>query len=186
MPKLVIVASGNPVKRRAVAQGFDRLFPDADFAFETMAVPSGVDDQPRTDDETRRGARQRSEAAARTRPDADFWVGVEGGIEDGWGDGRDEMHAFAWIVVAAASSGRSAAAANTLRFGTSRSATFALPEAVATLVRGGKELGEADDIVFGTADSKRKGGAVGLLTGGAIDRTALYEQAVVLALIPFR
>jgi len=28
-------------------------------------------------------------------------------------------------------------------------------------------------------------GAVGLLTGGVIDRVALYEHALVLALIPF-
>jgi non-canonical (house-cleaning) NTP pyrophosphatase len=48
------------------------------------------------------------------------------------------------------------------------------------------ELGDADDRVFGCTDSKREGGAVGLLTGGTIDRTGLYQHAVALALIPFR
>ncbi|MDD5263960.1 MAG: DUF84 family protein, partial [Candidatus Bipolaricaulis sp.] len=61
-----------------------------------------------------------------------------------------------------------------------------LPDTVAALVRQGVELGEADDRVFGRTDSKRDVGAVGLLTGEVIDRTALYEHAVVLALIPFR
>ena len=48
------------------------------------------------------------------------------------------------------------------------------------------ELGEADDIVFGQSNSKQKSGAVGLLTGDIIDRKSLYEEAVVLALIPFK
>ena len=55
-----------------------------------------------------------------------------------------------------------------------------------SLVREGKELGEADDIVFGKENSKQTYGAVGLLTGDVIDRTRFYEDAVVLALIPFR
>jgi len=53
-------------------------------------------------------------------------------------------------------------------------------------VRQGKELGEADDLVFAKENSKQDNGAVGLLTGNVIDRTALYQQAVVLALIPFK
>jgi non-canonical (house-cleaning) NTP pyrophosphatase len=53
-------------------------------------------------------------------------------------------------------------------------------------VRQGKELGEADDQVFGRHNSKQQEGAIGLLTGRVIDRTALYEEAVVMALIPFK
>jgi len=40
--------------------------------------------------------------------------------------------------------------------------------------------------VFGKENSKQTYGAVGLLTGDVIDRTRFYEDAVVLALIPFR
>ena len=47
------------------------------------------------------------------------------------------------------------------------------------------ELGLADDKVFGRQDSKSKDGAVGLLTRGAITRTAYYAHAVTLALAPF-
>ena len=47
------------------------------------------------------------------------------------------------------------------------------------------ELGDADDQVFGTHNSKQKGGAVGLLTHQLIDRTAYYREAIILALIPF-
>jgi len=54
------------------------------------------------------------------------------------------------------------------------------------LIRQGKELGEADDIVFGRSNSKQENGAVGLLTDNAIDRAQLYEHAMILALIPFK
>jgi non-canonical (house-cleaning) NTP pyrophosphatase len=47
------------------------------------------------------------------------------------------------------------------------------------------ELGDADDLVFGRQNSKQKSGAVGLLTHNRVTRRTLYEQAVVLALIPF-
>jgi non-canonical (house-cleaning) NTP pyrophosphatase len=57
---------------------------------------------------------------------------------------------------------------------------------VADLIRQGKELGEADDLVFNRSNSKQDNGAVGLLTGNVIDRAQLYEQAVILALAPFK
>jgi non-canonical (house-cleaning) NTP pyrophosphatase len=47
------------------------------------------------------------------------------------------------------------------------------------------ELGEADDLVFGKANSKQQNGAVGLLTNDVIVRRTLYVPAVVMALIPF-
>jgi non-canonical (house-cleaning) NTP pyrophosphatase len=46
-------------------------------------------------------------------------------------------------------------------------------------------LGHADDRVFGRENSEQTNGAVGLLTKDLIDRTAYYEHAVVLALVPF-
>lgn len=70
--------------------------------------------------------------------------------------------------------------------GSSRTATFVLPEEIAALVRQGVELGAADDIVFGRFNSKQSNGAVGILTADAIDRTRYYEHAVILALVPFK
>ncbi len=71
--------------------------------------------------------------------------------------------------------------------GTSRTSAFFLPHVIRDLVtKEGLELGAADDRVFGTQNSKQAAGAVGQLTKGVIDRTAYYEQAVVLAFIPFQ
>jgi non-canonical (house-cleaning) NTP pyrophosphatase len=47
------------------------------------------------------------------------------------------------------------------------------------------ELGSADDLFFGRQDSKRKEGAVGILSVGQISRRDLYQPAVTFALFPF-
>ncbi len=167
----IVVASDNPVKRRAVEQGFAALFPDERAEILPVIVDSGVADQPLGDAETRRGAEHRACSARSAIPDADLWFGIEGGIDD---DALG-MTAFAWVVALAADS-----------VGRGRTAEFTLPERIAELVRGGLELGEADDRVFGRSDSKRKDGAIGLLSGGALDRAGLYAQAVLMALLPFR
>jgi non-canonical (house-cleaning) NTP pyrophosphatase len=68
--------------------------------------------------------------------------------------------------------------------GAARSAAFALPARVTELLEAGLELGDAVDETFGVHGSKRAGGAVGLLTAGALDRSDLYAQVVLLALMP--
>jgi inosine/xanthosine triphosphatase len=169
--KSLVIASTNPVKVEAARRGFAAMFPDETFTARGLSVPSGVGDQPMSDDETYQGALNRAQNARREAPEADFWVGIEGGIEERHG----EMLAFAWVVVL---SGQ--------RAGSSRTATFTLPDALADLVRQGVELGAADDIIFGRSNSKQANGAVGILTDDAIDRTAYYQHAVILALVPFK
>jgi len=167
----VVVASRNPVKVEATRHGFERVFPGDRFVMRQVSVPSGVSDQPKSDGETLEGAHQRAQNARVKSPDAAYWVGIEGGIEDS----SRGMRAFAWVVVLAEDG-----------LGRGHSGGFFLPDRVADLVRQGKELGEADDIVFGRQNSKQKEGAIGLLTHGAMDRRELYEHAVILALVSLR
>ena len=56
----VIIASLNPVKIESVKIGFQKMFPDKDFEFEGVAVPSGVSDQPMSNKETLTGAVNRA------------------------------------------------------------------------------------------------------------------------------
>lgn len=171
MPK-IIVASKNPVKINAALSGFKKMFPADTFEIEGVLVASGVSDQPMSDEETIRGARTRVENAYAQYGDADFWVGIEGGVENT----HNEMQAFAWIVVKSKDG----------NVGRGRTGMFFLPPQVAHLVRQGKELGEADDIVFGRTNSKQENGAVGLLTDNIVHREQYYTDTVVLALIPFK
>jgi inosine/xanthosine triphosphatase len=170
--KIIVLASHNPVKAQAALAGFRRMFPEQEFELQMSAADSGVSAQPFSSDETLSGARNRTHTARQTQPEADFWVGIEGGVEPHGA----ELSAFAWVVVLAKNGVE----------GKGRTGTFFLPPAVAALIHQGKELGEADDIVFAQINSKQKNGAIGILTGDVIDRAALYEPAVIMALVPFR
>lgn len=169
--KKVIIASKNPVKIKAVQKAFDKMMSVGDVEFVGTSVDSGVGDQPMSDEETLLGATNRARNAQLAMPEADYWVGIEGGIQEQ----GDQMMAFAWIVLL-----------SEVQKGQARTGAFFLPPEVSRLVKAGKELGEADDIVFGHSNSKQQGGAIGLLTNNVMDRTSLYVDAVMMALIPFR
>ena len=148
------------------------MFPSDIFEVQGISAPSEVSDQPMSDDETLRGAMNRANNVSNLVTEADFWVGIEDGIEEVDG----ELEAFAWVVVKSKDG----------RIGKGRTGAFFLPEKVAELVKQGMELGEADDIVFEMTNSKQANGAVGILTGDVLTRTTYYEPAVILALIPFK
>ena len=170
--KKIIVASKNPVKINTTKIGFSKMFPDMLFEIEGVESVSEVSDQPMSEEETIRGATNRANNAQKKLPKADYFVGIEGGIEEV----GDEMVTFAWIVIKSKSG----------KIGRGRTGSFFLPKRVSELVKKGKELGEADDIVFGITNSKQANGAVGLLTGDVLTREIFYEPAVILALIPFK
>ncbi len=168
----IIIASKNPVKISATLAGFKQMFPQDTFEIEGVSVSSGVSEQPRSDSEAFSGALNRVNNASQEISDADFWVGMEGGIEEK----QAEMEAFAWVVIKSKDN----------KYGKGRTGTFFLPPKIAELIKQGKELGEADDIVFGRSNSKQSNGSVGILTGDVIDRTKYYTEAMIFALIPFK
>ena len=170
--KTVCIASTNPVKVRAAQEGFERMYPGESFSVVPVATTIKLPAQPATDEETLNCATLRANNARELKPEADYWLGIEGGIVD-WTIG---MGAFAWVVILDGSG----------RIGRGRTGEFFLPEPVAALVRQGVELGEADDRVFSRNNSKHSNGAIGLLTADAIDRAELYIPAVIFALIPFK
>ena len=123
-----------------------------------------------SDADTFLGAENRVKKALLQFSDYDFYVGIEGGVEDS----VSGLMAFAWIVIS-----------NGEKIGKARTASFFLPPEVAKLVHQGMELGDADDIVFSKKNSKQQNGAIGLLTNDLITRKSLYLPAVQMAFIPF-
>ena len=168
----VVVASQNPVKINTTEIGFAKMFPNDIYRVRGVNAPSGVPDQPVGDEEILQGATNRAENVSTLTPEADYWVGIEGGVQEMHG----LMEVYAWVVVKSKKG----------QVGKGKTGTFILPQKIVELVRQGKELGEADDIVFGKTNSKQANGAVGILTGDCLTRTTFYEQAVILALIPFK
>lgn len=163
------MASKNPVKMDAVKEGLT-VFLDETIEVIGVSVGSGVSDQPMSDLETLQGAESRVKNTQIQFPDYDFYVGIEGGVEES----VSGLMAFAWIVIS-----------NGVTTGKARTAGFFLPPEVARLVHQGMELGDADDVVFRKSNSKQQNGAVGLLTNDVITRKSLYLPAVQMAFIPF-
>ncbi|MEJ2765528.1 inosine/xanthosine triphosphatase [Photobacterium sp. MCCC 1A19761] len=162
----VIVASANPAKIAAVADAFSEVFPDLCFDFEGVNVASDVRDQPMCADETLAGARNRVVNARRAKPGADYYVSIEAGI--------DGPYTFAWMVIE-----------NHTQRGESRSASLPLPPAAMEKIHQGLELGDVMDEMFNQNNVKQKGGAIAMLTNHKLSRSSVYQQALILALIPF-
>jgi inosine/xanthosine triphosphatase len=164
---MIAVGSVNPVKVRAVTNVVRRW--RADWRVEGVGVPSGVPDQPWGDTQTIAGARARA-VGARAALGAAVGLGLEGGVVEG----DAGLRTCAWAVAAFADGSTSVGG----------SLSMPLPPAVATLVRGGMELGHAMDAFCATSGTKHGSGAVGILTAGLVDREQAYEVLVAYALAP--
>ena len=167
---LVIIGSRNPVKLQSTDVAFQQVFGNRPIV-QSINVDSGVGTQPQGDDETYRGAYNRAINAKNAYPEADYWVGIEGGVDVI----NKDMASFAWVYIVDKHGNQ----------GKAKTATFFLPSSISSLVNGGLELGEAGDQFFNKVNSKQNGGAVGLLTNGVVDRFELYMQGLILCLIPF-
>jgi inosine/xanthosine triphosphatase len=168
----VIIASTNPVKVNATKEAFASMLPEIVFEYVGISAPSDVADQPMSDQETFIGASNRVNNARKQEPDADYWVGIEGGLEMKKG----ELEVFAWVVIQDKEE----------MIGKGRSTTFFLPPIMAQKIAEGMELGHAADVVFNEKNSKQNQGTIGILTGNVIDRTRYYVDPTIAALIPFK
>lgn len=167
--RLVAVGSLNPVKIGATRAVLGRVAMNA--SVQGVAVPSGVPDQPWGDGETIRGAVARAHAA-RAALDADWGVGIEGGVV---AMDNGSVRTCAWAAIV----GRDEME------GLGGSLSLVLPDAVGALVRDGMELGHAMDATTGVHNVKHGAGAVGILTRGLVSRQQAYETLVAYALVPF-
>jgi len=165
--KKVIVASENPVKINVAKRAFQSVYPHESFEFVAMKSESGVPDQP-MNEETKQGASNRLDFVRNAYPDADFWISQEGGLfEEG-----TRMYNRAWIMVRD----------STGHITESSTACFYLPSKIVSYVREGMELGHANDVFFGSSNSKEGKGAIGYLTDGLIHREDYYVQSAIIAL----
>lgn len=162
----VISATTNPAKIQAIRQAFEEIFGEGSCHIAPVAVESGVPEQPCGNEETRAGARNRVANAKAARPEADFWVAIEAGIDDG--------ATFSWVVIESRE-----------QRGEARSATLPLPEIILQKVRAGEALGPVMSQHTGIDEIGRKEGAIGVFTAGKLTRSSVYHQAVILALSPF-
>jgi len=168
----VLVGSRNPVKIGAVHEAFACYFDAVNVVgFE---VDSQVGRQP-VGEATFAGAQNRATALVRLNADnaygADFVLGLEGGVIEMLG----RWFAFGAICILDTHARR----------GFGASPLFELPDEIARELLAGAELGDVIDRISGDRHTKRKGGAIGYLTRGQVDRKSLYVQGIMVALVPF-
>lgn len=117
----VIITSKNPVKINSITTAFLSIFPQEEFAFENVAVQSGVANQPLTSNETLLGAMTRVHNASEEVAGASYYVGIEGGVEEN----ESGMECFAWVVIQAVDR----------KIGRAKTASFYLPQKVVDLIK---------------------------------------------------
>ncbi len=169
---VVLVGSENPVKIEATKEAFEKYFENV--RVMGIKVNSGVPDQP-VNHQTFEGARNRAlrlmEISKKQGIDADFFVGIEGGIIQL----LSKWFAFGGMCIIDKH--------GKLGYGTSP--LFELPDKVTEHLLNGVELGHVMDKLTGEENTKQKQGAVGIFTKGIMDRKSFYVNGLVVALIPF-
>ncbi len=165
----IVVGSTNPVKVAAAESVVRRIYGDG-VEVEAVAVESGVSAQPWGDEETRQGALNRA-AQVQANDRATYAIGFEGGLLEVAG----ELYTSAWCAVMREDG----------VVGVAGGANALLPPAVTLALRSGKELGTAIDLLTGERGTKHRGGAIGALTAGYLDRQSAYEHLLILALARF-
>jgi len=171
-PKLLAV-------QEAVASFAATFGPGAPREVQGYEVGSGVDHTPVSREELMVGARQRAEALCKLLRDsgrrADFFVGLEGGLDVVMEHGIRRVFLESWAYVSDGARGH---------FGCSGS--IELPEALAREVLVRKtELSVAIDRFAGEVGVRDRQGAWGVLTGNLLTRQESFRLAVVAAFAPF-
>ncbi|KAL7701351.1 Protein of unknown function DUF84 [Lotmaria passim] len=167
------VGTTNRAKVECVVTVVNRCFPNDVHEVRAVSVNSGVTDQPMSPEETQAGAINRARAALDAVPEADYGIGLEGGLEligKRWFE-------CGWMSVVERKTGKC---------GIGSSARFEMSETLMRpILSEGKELAEVMDALTGEKDVRSGLGAMGILTAGFLGRAAAYEHGLIFALAPF-
>jgi len=163
----VAIGSSNPAKVSAVKDAFKLYLPDNTFEFIAIEVDSGISDQPMSDNEAYKGARERAKQAIE-QTGADYGVGIEGGIQEIKGH---------WVV------GNLAVVVDRHeKEGFGISTRISVPANIMKHVHKNKNLSHATQLEHGIEDIGKKQGILGMLSKGLITRSSASKDAVIGAL----
>jgi inosine/xanthosine triphosphatase len=167
----VVVASENAVKLEAAKRAFALQFPDTEISYITASVPSDVNDQPLSPEETALGAYNRAKNARQST--AKFSVGVEGGMCATTLNGQVHTSEQTWACVLDCETG-------VYEIG-SGPAYPILPNILRHIYEG-SSLTEAMALEYGIQDIGKKEGYNGWLSNNILNRVEVSKLAVLLAL----
>ncbi|MEH7304395.1 DUF84 family protein [Neobacillus drentensis] len=156
----IIIGSKNPAKISAVKNCFSDQH-----EFVDLDIPSGVNEQPFSDDETIKGAINRAVGALK-QGNGDIGIGLEGGVQE---------TSFGLLIC-----NWGALATNEREPFIAGGARILLPEEVAARLRAGEELGPVMDDYAKMQNVSKHEGAVGIFTSGSINRVDMFTHLMKL------
>lgn len=175
----IAVGTENAAKLAAVRTAAARIatleetWREAKVVGQTVAV--SVPAMPLTDEQLRRGARERAENVLKVVPDAQLGVGLEGGFHSVEIDGAWVTFLRGWAYATDGEQGFYGAAPS-----------VAVPDFIARQVtETGRELAEVIDEVAGETDIRNRQGAWGVLSRDLLTRSDSFEAALIAAFAPF-
>lgn len=157
----IVIGTKNPAKVQAVHAAFKDYHPE----YVSLKVPSGVSEQPFSDEETIKGAINRAFSALENG-EGDIGIGLEGGVH------QQENGLFLCNWGALAVKGEPPIIAGGAR--------IPLPEEIAEKLRAGEELGPIMDDFARRENISKKEGAVGVFTNGRVDREEMFTHVTKL------
>jgi inosine/xanthosine triphosphatase len=164
----IALASTNRAKLGATRAVVARIFQQSEV--QAVTVVANVPDQPIGDEQTQAGAIARARAALAS-DGANLGIGLEGGLRQTLGG---------WALCSWA-----AVVDRTDRLGVGGGGILLLPPMVVERVLAGEELGPVMDELAQETETRHGRGASGILTGGLLDRTRIFENALICALAPW-
>ena len=168
----IVLGSNNIPKKNAVITAFSSAYKNGEIDVECVATDSGVSSHPTSVTDSLQGAINRLNDARRQRPDADYHVGIEGGLLQS--DGR--AWEIGWVAIGN-SDGKVA---------TGLSAGIEMKGELLRAILDGTELSEVLDKIHGVGRIGDTNGFLGLATDDVVTRQQAYEQGIQLAIAQFK
>ncbi len=165
---LIAIGSKNPAKLKAAKLALKKLFPKAEII--AVDVRSNVSTQPKSDEESIKGAINRAKLALK-KTNADFAIGMEGGMHK---IGKNYFES-GWIAVIDKNG----------KIGLGSSARWQVSQKISKPLLKGKELAEVINELTARDNVHIKEGVMGLITNGHLPRHISYSHGILFAFAPF-
>lgn len=150
-------------KNKAKVKAVEMVFPSAEIF--SVHTPSGVSEQPFSDEETKKGAIYRATQSLQTNRDTySIGIGLEGGVMESEGT----LFICNW----------GALATSTEDLFVASGARIPLPKKVADELYAGKELGPVMQWFSKKENVRHKEGAIGIFTNGLINRSTMFSHII--------
>lgn len=168
------VGTTNKAKLLACSEVFKEALPGSKINIKSIEVESNVSAMPMDNEEIFTGALNRANVLAELDKNADYYVGLEGGVQKG---PQDRLYLLGWAVIIRAVDGV---------IGSGHSAGVALPNDLSEALFEGKELGPLVQAKMSDTSNEIRHslGTNGILTKGLYPRTKEFEDAIRCALGP--